>query len=133
VVVSPRGGEVPTDEERRAAYFDVIHHAAGIVGLNTSTFVEAAIIGRPCFTILDARYQETQEGTLHFEHIAGPRGVLVVARDWDEHLDQLTHVLEEPHAHDQRVQGFVRHFIRPRGLESPAAPFAVDAIEALCR
>ena len=88
VVVWPRGGAAPTDDERKSDYYDSIHHASAVVGINTSAQVEAAIVGRPVFTIADEQFRRTQEGTPHFAHIAGTSGdgMLVVAHSWEEHL-----------------------------------------------
>jgi hypothetical protein len=131
VVITPREGEIPLGGESRDAYFDAIHHSLGTVGLSTSVFVEAAILDRVSFTVVTPRYRGTQEGTLHFAHVAGPDGVLVVARDWDEHLEQLAGQLVEPDRYVERVRRFVETFVRPHGREVPAAPLAVAAVESL--
>ena len=128
-VITPRGGEIPAGEAGRAAYFDAIHHSLGTVGLSTSVFVEAAILDRPSFTVRTDRYRATQEGTLHFGHVTGPGGVVVVAAGWDEHLDQLAEQAAEPERHVQQARAFVDSFVRPRGRDLAAAPFAADAVE----
>lgn len=132
-VVWPREGEVPSGGARRADYFDSLHHSCAAVGINTSALIEAAIAGRATFTVLTGRYAATQEGVLHFDHLAGESGVLVVARSWDEHLRQLGDAVRGTWDGDDRVSRFVRTFVRPRGLERPAAAVAVDALEALAR
>ena len=48
--------------------YDTVHHSAAIVGLNTSAEIEAAIVGRPVFTILDSN-AKGQQGTLHFHYL----------------------------------------------------------------
>jgi hypothetical protein len=131
-VVWPRRGALPTSDERRAGYFDSFHHSAGVVGVNTSALVEAAIAHRPAFTVLDERHRPTQEGTLHFSQIAdADAGVLVVGRSWAEHLAQLETTLARPDLHAARIESFLARFVRPRGLDRPAAPIAVAALEDL--
>jgi hypothetical protein len=98
--------------------------------------IEAAIAGRPVFTLLDRRFRHAQEGTLHFAHLTGgdgDTGLLVVARTWEEHLDQLAGALADPAAGASRARAFVASFVRPFGLDVDAAPRAADAIEALVR
>lgn len=124
--VWPPVGETPGDESRKQTYFHSLLYATAVVGINTSAFIEAAIVGRPVYTLLDDRFRPTQEGTLHFAHLAD---VLVVARDWSEHFDQLTRVLAEPELQRERLTSFVRSFVRPAGLKRAAAPLLADAIE----
>jgi hypothetical protein len=130
VAVWPRRGELPRDDESRSAYFDSIYHSSAVIGLNTSALIETAIVGRPVFTVLDPAYKATQEGTLHFHYL--PRengGPLNVAQDFPEHFAQLAQVLsgEQPDGGVERA--FVRRFVRPHGLDRPALPIFLDAIE----
>jgi hypothetical protein len=131
VTVWPRGGAVPTDPERKQAYFDSLFHCSAVVGINTSALVEAAIVGRPTLAPIDARFEHAQEGTLHFGHLdAGlGGGAVVTGRTWDEHLDQLARMLESPPEATPRLRGFVERFVRPHGLDRPAAPLFADAVE----
>lgn len=131
VVVWPRGGAVPTDEQRKRDYYDSLHHSSGVVGINTSALVEAAIVGRPVFTLADGHFGGTQEGTLHFEHLTGTHGdgLLVVARSWEDHLAQLDAALADPALHAVRIEGFVQTFVRPRGRDIAAAALLADAVE----
>jgi hypothetical protein len=133
VTVWPRGGAAPTDDARKADYFDSIHHAFAVVGVNTSALIETAIVGRPVLTLLHEQFAATQGGTLHFAHLAGDgdEGLLTVARTWDEHLSHLERYLHDPEAARPRIEGFLRSFVRPHGLDVDAAPRAADAIEAL--
>jgi hypothetical protein len=130
--VWPRRGEDPVDDAGRANYFDSIAHAAAVVGINTSGMIEAAVVGRPVLTVLADDFAGTQSGTLHFEHIAGERGMVHVARDLDEHVGHLADALAG-RLDDARRAEFVRRFVRPYGLETAATPRFVDAVEALCR
>jgi hypothetical protein len=102
-----------------------------VVGLNTSAFIDAAIIGRPSFAILPREFRDSQEGTLHFRHLleAGG-GLLTVADSVEEHWAQLSEVLEgrrPPVPHER----FIEAFVRPRGVDVAATGAMADAIEAL--
>src|SRR5258705_7265532 len=43
-------GEHPVDEDAKNDYFDSMYFSAGVVGLNTSAFLEAAVVGKPVHT-----------------------------------------------------------------------------------
>jgi hypothetical protein len=130
-VVWPRTPTAPSDDEKRADYFDTLTFADAVVGINTSGMLEAAILHRPVFTMISGHFT-TQEGTLHFSYLAGDdeQGPVVVAHSWDEHLEQLATAIAAPGVDDERLDAFVRSFVRPAGLDVPAAPAAADAVEA---
>lgn len=124
----PRRGADPVDDSARADYFDSIHHAAAVVGVNTSGLIESAIVGRPTLTVLDPAFHTSQTGTLHFEHIAGSEGTVTVAGDLGEHVEQLAAVLGRG-GDDMRLAAFVDRFVRPHGRDVAAAALLADAIE----
>jgi hypothetical protein len=122
-------GRSPIDATGRNDYFDSLYHSAAVVGLNTSAFIEAGIVGRPVFTILLPEWHENQLGTAHFKYLfeAGG-GLLTSARSFDDHLAQLDEAL----AHQSTdVRPFVRSFVRPHGLDVPATPIFVKEVEAM--
>lgn len=129
VAVLPRAGEVPEGAEAEDTYAHTLFHADAVVGLSTSAQVEAAIFERPVLTIVDEQ-RGTQEGTLHFAHIAGDDGMVTVARGVDEHLDQLASVLADPAPHVERCRAFVEGFVRPPVPDRSAASIAADVVEA---
>ena len=131
MVVWPRGGVAPTDRQSKEEYFDSLYHAKAVVGINTSALVDSAIVRRPVFTMVHDQFRGTKTGTLHFSYLAreGDDGLLNVAESWDEHLDQLASVLRAADGHHERIERFLRAFIRPHGLDQPAAPLAIDAVE----
>jgi FkbM family methyltransferase len=133
-VIWPRAGAAPSDATSKADYFDSIYHSAGVVGINTTAEIESAIVGRGVFTLLAPDFRETQGGTLHFEHLRRVNGGLLhVAESVPEHLDQLDAAIRNPAAGDGRCRRFVEAFIRPHGVDVPATPRLVDALEALAR
>lgn len=134
VVVWPPGGAQPDSGEARADFFDSLAHAAAVVGVNTSVMIEAAIVGRSVLTLLDPAFDETQEGTLHFHYLLRENGgFLELARSFDEHLRQLERVLEGGEPDHERIQRFIGSFVRPHGLDVPAAPLVAAAIAELAR
>lgn len=131
VVVWPPLGEGPVDDRSKQNYFDSLYHAAGIVGINTSALIEGGIVGTPTFTVVEDEFRETQVGTIHFHYLV--RGGLVAAGEGlEDHVAQLHRVLVEGDPERERArETFVRDFIRPHGLDAPAAPFAVEALHSL--
>jgi hypothetical protein len=129
VAVWPRAGALPLDEDAKHGYFDSLHHSAAVVGINTSGMIEAGIVGRRSFTVLDPAFADTQEGTIHFAHLAGT-GFLSLASSLEEHHAQLAAEVRHPSSRAS-FAAFLESFVRPAGLGQPATPILVDAIEAL--
>jgi hypothetical protein len=120
------GGNNPVDTASRADYFDSLYHSVAVVGLNTSALVEAAIVDRPVFTVLEPEFRENQEGTYHFHHLMTVGdGFLHAARSLREHVEDLSA------SRLRSNRAFVERFIRPRGVGVPATPVFVDAVEQL--
>ena len=128
-------GGNPVDESSRSDYFDTLHHSAAVVGLNTSAFIEAGIVGRPVLAILPPEFTSNQEGTIHFRYLtAADGGLLTTARTLDEHAQQLGAMLAGPPAGVlERQRRFVERFVRPQGWHVPATHVLADGIEALAR
>ena len=118
VAVYPRHGANPVDTDDRADYYDTLHHGAAIVGINTSAMIEAGIQNRPVFTIVDASFDDTQTGTLHFRYLLPENGGhLQHAASLDEHTRQLSATIDGGTA--PSAQAFITAFVRPHGLDSP--------------
>ncbi len=123
-------GSNPIDPSSRDDYFDSMYHSAGIVGLNTSALIEAAIVDRPVYTILLPEYHGNQEGTFHFRYLLRVGdGFLHTSRSFEEHAGQLTAGLA---GQPVKQNGpFVEEFIRPDGRREAATPRFVAAVEEL--
>jgi hypothetical protein len=133
-VYFPRTGYNPMDPDNRADFFDSIYHCAAVVGINTSAMIEAAIIGRPVFSMLAEEFAGTQEGLVHFHHLVPENGGCVrIAATIDEHVRQLSDRLRDPEAARAETRQFISHFIRPHGLDRPATPIFVDVLEQFGR
>lgn len=130
VQIWPRAGADPVTHSAKSDFYDSIHYCEAVVGVNTSALIETAIVGRTVFTILDERFRETQEGTLHFGHLVdGDAGLLTVAHSFDEHVAQLGRLLDT--AVESTNSAFLQRFVRPQGLELSSAPLLADTIEQL--
>jgi predicted glycosyltransferase len=125
-------GRNPVSPQAQDDYFDSLYHSHAVIGLVTSAFLEAAIVGRPVLTPLLPEYEMYQEGVQHFRYLMEVEGgLLKVARTLPEHLQALSDTLARPVERDEQNIRFVRAFVRPAGLDVPATPAFVDAVEQL--
>jgi hypothetical protein len=133
VVVHPPNGAFPDDDAALSEYFDSLHHAAVVVGINTSALVEAAVVGRGVHVPLAKPYRSIQQDCPHFEHLRSVGGgLIVVTKSLDRHAEGLARALrgEDPEA-AERAQSFVASFVRPHGIDRPATPIMVESLRAL--
>ncbi len=135
VAIHPDPADTPQQTRRadwsREDYFDSMFHAAAGVGVNTTAMIDSAVLGKGIHSLLHPRFAETQGGTLHFAHLSSFAGGLLHLTDaWGAHLDGLAAAVERDGEPDPRSRRFVEAFVRPRGLDRPATPFVVDALEA---
>lgn len=125
----PRKGGYPVTPQAQDDYFDSLYHSAGVVGVNTSAMLEAAILGRRCFTILDPEVADSQQGMVHFAHLLRG-GFLKTSESFESHFAQIADAVERPgQTEDERA--FVADFLRPNGIERAATPQLAQAIETL--
>ena len=125
-------GAHPVDPESKADYFDSLYYSAAVVGINTSAFIEAAVVGKPVLTVLLPEISAVnQEGTLHFHYLLNVNGGLLrVSRSLDEHVPQLAAALTGHGGGDEKAARFVEGFVRPFGRDEAATPRFVAAIES---
>jgi hypothetical protein len=126
-------GGPPVDDRGREDYFDSLHYSAAVVGITTSAFLEAAVVGRPVMSFYADDLVAEHEASLHFQHLVdAEHGLLTMADSLEEHERQLANVLAGPPADLLlRQQRFVHAFVRPQGVDVPATNVVVDALERL--
>jgi hypothetical protein len=127
----PPVGAEPNGPQARRDYVDSMWHCAAVVGINTSAQIEAAIVGRPIFTIRDPQFAHAQGGTLHFRHLVEAGGPVRVADTLDDHVLQLGQYLERDSEAPDGPREFVRQFVRPHGLDRPAASIYASTVGGL--
>jgi hypothetical protein len=125
-------GRNPVSPDAQADYFDSLYHSHAVIGLVTSAFLEAAVVGRPVHTLTLPEFEIYQDGVQHFRYLVNVEGGLLrVSRSFPEHLDALAGALGRPVARDARNERFVQAFVRPAGLTAAATPAFVQAVEEL--
>ena len=127
-------GSNPIDPGSKDDYFDSLYYSSAVVGLVTSAFLEAAIVGRPVLTFTLPEYRMHQEEMIHFQYLMTVEGGLLhAAPDLDTHLRQLAEAVALGGVRDDRNRRFLSRFIRPEGLDAPATPAFADALERVQR
>jgi len=125
-------GRNPVSPEAKDDYFDSLFHSHAVVGLVTSAFVEAAVVGRKVYTVMLPEYRMYQEGVAHFHYLLEVEGgLLETSRSFEEHLARLAAAVTAPLARDARNVRFVQAFVRPQGIDVASTPGFVEAVEAL--
>ncbi len=119
-----------TSDRAMQGLYECIGHSAAVVGLNTSAELEAAIVGKPVYTVMAAeRDADGQRSTLHFHYLLERHGGFVrVAKTLDAHVGQLDRELANP-SDPATIQAFVGRFLRPLGRDRAVAPLLAEAIE----
>ena len=109
------------------------YHSAAVVGLNTSAFLEGAIVGRPVFTTLLPEHHENQEGTDSFSLSDDRRAAACCTRRarWPSTSSSSTRRSRHNEQTCVRSRTFVEAFIRPHGIDVAATPVFVGAVETL--
>jgi hypothetical protein len=134
VVVHPREGAISISGEELADYYDSIHHAAAVAGVNTSAMIESAVVGRGVHVLLTKRYRDTQQGLPHFSHLLSAGGGLIEAtRKRRQHATGLARAVrgEDRDEVTERSRRFLEAFVRPQGLDQPATPLLIEQLERL--
>jgi hypothetical protein len=127
-VIWPRNCGMPIDDERKHCYYDSLYHSGAVVGINTSGFIEAGILGKRTLTLATDEFKGTQEGTLHFHYLT-EGGLVQVARSLEEHAEQLSRAFTDAAERQPQIKPFIENFVRPRGLDRPATDAFVEAVE----
>jgi hypothetical protein len=128
VVVHPPHGDQADSPESWQAYFNQLTHAACVFGLNTTAFLEAVVVDKPCLTIVADEFWPSQGRTGHFRHLL-KGDFLEVSQDVDGVAARVARILQ---GQDEKAVGrreFTRWFLRPCGLETPATEVVADLIE----
>ena len=130
----PRAIVLKTSDRARQGFFECLFHSAAVVGLNTSAELEAAIVGRPVYTVIAGdEAADGQSSTLHFHYLLEEQGGCVRrAADLTEHAAQLQAELDAPRD-SAAIRRFAGEFLRPHGIERPVALVLADAIERTVR
>ena len=128
VVVYPREGDQADSLDSWQRYFNQLVHGSCAIGLNTTAFLEAVVAGRPCLTIAAEEFWPAQGRTGHFRHLL-QGNFLEVASDAAGAAARIARIIGGTDEKREQRGAFVRWFLRPCGLDRPAAQVVADLIE----
>ena len=131
-VVWPEGGQVTDSPESRNDYYNTLFHSVAAVGVNTSAFLEAAVVDKPCVSILTEHYREVQTELGHFSHLLDGH-FMEIAHTFEESAELIGAVRRGGDAKAADRRRFVREFIRPWGMDKPASRIMAEIVEATAR
>lgn len=131
IAVWPPGGTLPESGPARRDMVTSFVNAAAAFGINTSGMIDAVVLGVPTITLLLDEYRDTQQGAIHFQHLADT-GAVDVTRSFDESIARIEQDFLGLDPTASIRERFVREFIRPAPGAS-AGSVAADALERLAR
>lgn len=130
VKVFPKGGGRPDMDNTRQDYFNSLHYSAAVIGINTTGFLDAAIVDKPCITLMDNQMQYGQGA--HFYYLINA-GYIEVAQERSQTFEIIDHILNGVDAKLENRRKFVHQFIRPVGMDIAASAVTAGAILAVGR
>jgi hypothetical protein len=122
----------PDTTEAVDQFGDGLHHAAAVVGINTSGMIDAILCDRPCLALIVKRYRLTQSQTTHFRTMQASKA-LVVAKSVRQAVHSLGRILD---GHDPTAAArfrFAATYVRPRGVGAQAGEAAAIAAELVAQ
>lgn len=125
LVVFPASGEIPDTEEKREKYHNTIFHSLAVVGVNTTAFIEASALDKPCITLRTPEFRETQELS-HFHHLEDA-DFLDVAVHVKDVVDLVNSLRNGKDTRQEKRRAFVQNFLRPCG--KPAVTAYIEMLE----
>jgi hypothetical protein len=129
-VIWPKVGQWVDIPEAKQLYYDTIYHSQAVVGVNTSAFLEAAILDKPCITVLSEQSKAKQTELGHFQHLINGE-FLEITTSYQEAASILGSILTGGDVKQAQREKFVEDFIRPCGLNTPASQIMATAIESI--
>lgn len=127
LVLYPARAVLPDTEQTRRDYYSSIAHASAIVGINTTVFLEAAILDRPCISILTEEKAHFQSGLLHFHYLLDA-GFLELASTPEAAAEHLSEICAGGDRNRGPRRRFVESFLRPAGRQLSAARIAAETL-----
>jgi len=128
MVVWPRKDEAPDIAIYKQNYFHSMYYSSLVVGVNTTAMIEAAIVDRPCVTILTDKYRATQFGRGHFDYLI-KGDFMDLANGFDHSAELIAKILGGNDEKAGNRRRFVNYFIRPRGMDRDVATLFTQAVE----
>lgn len=127
LIAFPVNGEIPDTEEKRMRFHNSIFHSLAVTGVNTTAFVEASALDKPCITIHTPDFVETQQ-LPHFHHLTDAE-FLETAQGANDLVRLVSEIRSGKDTRRELRHAFIRSFLRPCG--KPAVNAYVELVEEL--
>ena len=129
-IIWPKGGDLPDIPQSLQSYYDTLYHSIAAVGINTSAFLEAAIVGKPCLTILNDYYRHSQSGLGHFQHLVDG-DFIEISSSFSEAAERLAKIKLGIDRMKENRKNFVKEFVRPIGIDQSPSQKMAEEIESI--
>lgn len=130
VKVFPGKGGRPDVDETRQVYFDTLTYCSVVAGVNTTGFLDAAIVDKPCVTLMDDQMSYGQGP--HFNYLIDA-DFMEITKEPSQTIEVIDRVICGEDAKQENRRRFVREFMRPHGMDIPASEIMAKAILAVGR
>ena len=127
-VLSPETYPAYYSKDAKNHYFDTMYYSSCVVAINTTAILEAALLGKPCISLVTDHYQATQIKTKHFNLLLNA-DFLLIANNFDDAIEYIKGAIrgDDPRRNERRR--FVESFIRPWGMGVSASELMGKALE----
>ena len=115
-------------DDTRQTYFESLYYSAVVIGVNTTGFLDAAIVDKPCVTLMDEQMREGQGA--HFNYLIDA-DYIEIARERTDIFQIIDRVLGGVDIKMENRRRFVRQFMRPNGVDISASQIMANAILAV--
>ena len=119
VVIWPRDMQIMNPAITTQDFYHSLLYSQCVLGINTSAFIEAAIVDKPCIAIASSQFELTQMGIPHSRHLLDA-GFLELPHTFEETADVMLRILNGDDAKKEKRRNFVLNFVRPNGAGIPA-------------
>ncbi len=129
ISIYPSPGELPDTEEKRRMFYNSIYHSVAVVGVNTTAFLEASALDKPCVTIISKEYGETQQ-LVHFHHLVDG-GFLETANRVEDMGEIIGQIVSGTDERAVQRREFVKNFLKSLESGKSAVTVYADLMERL--
>jgi len=127
-VVWPQDGKFVDVFETKQDYFNTLYHSFAAIGVNTSAFIEATILDRPCISITSEKHRYFQEQIIHFNYLL-EAGFLYTAPNESACASLVGDLLMGTDNKQAARKSFVSSFVRPIGTKKTSAQITTDFLK----
>ena len=132
VAVWPPEGDWPDVASARQDLYHTLYYSEGVVGVNTTAMLEAAVIGRPTISIVTEEYKGSQADRAHFQQVF-KSGCLETPHSESEAAEVLERILAGKDDRRSERESFAARFFRPQGSDRRATSLYARAIESVAQ